>query len=189
MLGVCLEHTCSKHNLHSTKHVIIFLSPYLCLGPDLVSEGRFGTANWHSCALTLSGRYSLEQGKGFFGNAVWSAHETAKHMGQKSFSASIRGQEISTSCMEAWSCVRCHVYCHAKWQQYCAEVLIPDHGGRLLLQQLSLCEQSCKTLWQKAARLMPAAQLIQAKPGKSNNRDLQEQVGDTLLWHSSFHSN
>lgn len=78
MPNVCLKHTCYKHRFPLNKarnHIPKFI---LVLRAWSVSEGLFGTANWCSCGLTPSGRYSLEQGKGFFGNSVRSAHETTK---------------------------------------------------------------------------------------------------------------
>lgn len=165
-LCVCLKYTYYKHRSPFNKAFNNIPKSIFVLKAWTVSQGLFGIANRHSCTLAPSGRCSLDQGKGFFGGWIKPAHETTKHIRTKELICQHQGPGVRhllhgglKLCEDVPSSSR------TKWKRYCVEMLIPDHHGRLMFQQLWLREQSCKALWQKAARLMPAAKLNQANPG------------------------
>lgn len=103
-LCVCLKYTCYKHrSAKKPKPLVTFRSLYLCLGPDLCLKDFLELRTdvltpW----LPLGDRVQARE------RALWRLNYTSSgaHPRQKSSSAGAEGQEIRSSCTEAWSHVR-----------------------------------------------------------------------------------
>lgn len=76
-LCACLKYTCYKHRLLFNKSVSqIPIYIILVFEAWSVSQGLPGIADWHSYTQPLSGRHSSDEGEGFFGGWIKSAHKT-----------------------------------------------------------------------------------------------------------------
>lgn len=171
-LCVCLKYAYCKHRSPFNKAFNNIPKSTLVLNAWSLSQELFGIANWHSYTLAPSGRYSLDQGKRFFRGWITAARKTAKHIWAKELICLHRGpgdQHLLHGGLKL--CKDVPSSSRTKWKK---SVLCwdadPARRRRLLLQQLWRCEQPCKALWQKAARFMPAAQLVQANPGSFASR-------------------
>jgi len=134
-LCVCLKYTYYKHRSLFNKAFNSIPKSVLVLRPWSASQELFGIANWHSYTPASSGRYGLDQGDGSSEAELNQLTRPQNTYGQKSSSASIKGQEISI-CLHGGLklCEDVPPSSWTKWKGCCVEMLIPDHRRGLLLQ-------------------------------------------------------